>query len=106
MLQGGTIWGFAVLRGCQSKYKKNLTEGIHTKKGVRGIVEGRLKKEAEKRKKEQKVKKVSEGSDKCRNRPCLITICLSQYIFCPLVSFTTCPYGSIIPENCRYFVTA
>lgn len=34
------------------KYKKNLTEGIHTQKGVRGIVEGRLKKEAEKRKKE------------------------------------------------------
>lgn len=105
MLQGEIIWGAAVLRGCQGKYKKKLTEGIHTQKDVRGIVEGRLKKEAEKRR-EQAVNEVSESSVKCRNRLCLITICLSRYVFCPLVSFTTCPYRSIIPENCRYFVTA
>lgn len=53
MLQGETISAFAVLKGLQGKYKQNLTEGIHTKKDVRGIVDGRLKKEAEESRKEQ-----------------------------------------------------
>lgn len=53
MLQGETIWGFAVPKGLQGKYKQNVTEGIHTQKDVRDTVDGRLKKEAEERRKEQ-----------------------------------------------------